>query len=135
MAKAATNNWTNPEILFPALKDAFTKLDPRIQLKNPVMFVTEVGALLTTIYVVFGIGNGSRLFELQIALWLWFTVVFANFAEAIAEGRGKAQAAELKKTRTATMARRCVGGNKSKEEKVSATELRLGDLVICESGD
>jgi potassium-transporting ATPase ATP-binding subunit len=136
MAKAAINNWTNPEILFPALKDAVTKLDPRVQLKNPVMFVTEVGALLTTIYVVFGIGNGSRSFELQIALWLWFTVLFANFAEAIAEGRGKAQAAELKKTRTSTMARRCVGGSKSgKEEKVSASDLKVGDLVICESGD
>lgn len=131
MSTHATTHWTSPEILFPALKEAFTKLDPRIQMKNPVMFVTEVGALLTSFYAIFGAGGGSR-FEIQIALWLWFTVVFANFAEAIAEGRGKAQAASLKKSRTTTMARRMRSG---KETKVAAPELKIGDIVVCEKGD
>lgn len=132
MTKSTTQNWSNPEILVPALKDAFVKLDPRVQMKNPVMFVTEIGALITTIYAVFHIGGGTQSFEIQIALWLWFTVLFANFAEAIAEGRGKAQAAELRKTRTATQARLWKNG---KESKVSAAELKKGDMVICETGN
>lgn len=116
----------------PALKDSFIKLDPRVQMKNPVMFVTLIGAIVTTIYVVFGIGHGAKIFELQIAVWLWFTVLFANFAEAIAEGRGKAQAESLKRTRTQTMARILVDG---KESKVSAADLKKGNIVICETGD
>ncbi|HEY8269640.1 MAG TPA: potassium-transporting ATPase subunit KdpB [Pseudobdellovibrionaceae bacterium] len=125
------SQWTNPEILIPALKDAFIKLDPRVQMKNPVMFVTEIGAILTTLLLFFGHG-GEKAFEFQIAMWLWFTVIFANFAEAIAEGRGKAQAAELKKTRTTTQARVYQEG---KEKKVPASQLKKGDLVICEAGD
>lgn len=132
MANTVNNKILNPEILIPAVKDAFKKLDPRVQLKNPVMFVTLVGAVLTSIYVIFGIGTGSKIFEFQIAVWLWFTVLFANFAEAVAEGRGKAQAAALRKTRTATMARLWKNGV---ETKVSAAELKNGDTVICETND
>ncbi len=121
------------KLLVPAIKDSFLKLDPRIQWRNPVMFITEIGALLTTVSLLQNAFSGRFSgFELQIALWLWFTVVFANFAEAVAEGRGKAQAESLKKTRTTTIARRLVDG---KEEKVSATELRKGDLVVCETGN
>jgi K+-transporting ATPase ATPase B chain len=134
MAKSTSNQWTNSEILIPALKDAFVKLDPRVQMRNPVMFVTEIGALITTFYAVFGIGGGSHTFEFHIALWLWFTVLFANFAEAIAEGRGKAQAAELRKTRTATQARLLKNGREP-EFKVNASELKKGDIVICEAGN
>lgn len=119
-------------LFVPAIKDAFVKLDPRVQMKNPVMFVTEIGALLTTLYVVFGVGGGSKTFELQITLWLWFTVLFANFAEALAEGRGKAQAASLRKTKTSTKARLLRDG---KETLVSAADLRKGSIVVCETGD
>lgn len=132
MSKAAARNWSDPEILVPALKDAFSKLDPRHQMRNPVMFVTEIGAVITSFYAIFGIGEGSQIFEFQIALWLWFTVLFANFAEAIAEGRGKAQAAALRKSRTATIARVVRGGT---EFKVNATELKKGHVVVCEAGD
>jgi potassium-transporting ATPase ATP-binding subunit len=127
-----TNPILSTELLAPALKDAFKKLHPKTQIRNPVMFVTLIGAILTTVYVVFGIGQGSKSFELQIALWLWFTVLFANFAEALAEGRGKAQAASLKITRTSTQARLLNG---KVESKVSAAELRKGNIVICETGD
>jgi K+-transporting ATPase ATPase B chain len=132
MSKTATSHWTNPEILIPALKDAVWKLDPRVQMRNPVMFVTEISALITAVYAIFQIGGGSHGFEAHIAVWLWFTVLFANFAEAIAEGRGKAQAAELRKTRTTTTAR--VLKNKQ-ESKVNASDLRKGDVVVCEAGD
>ena len=130
--KSNKASWTNFEILIPALKEALVKLDPRVQMKNPVMFVTEIGALISTCYAVFHIGNGSQGFEYQISLWLWFTVIFANFAEAIAEGRGKAQAAELRKTRTSTVARRLKNG---KETSVNAAELKKGDVVVCETGN
>ncbi|SDR83570.1 potassium-transporting ATPase subunit KdpB [Opitutus sp. GAS368] len=117
-------------ILRQAVADSFKKLDPRTQLKNPVMFVTLIGALLTfeqlfTSKEPFG-------YVLQVALWLLFTVLFANFAEAVAEGRGKAQADSLKRARTQTFARRLRHGT---EEKVAATDLRKGDLVVCETGD
>jgi K+-transporting ATPase ATPase B chain len=120
-------------IIFEAVKDSFRKLDPRIQLKNPVMFVTEVGALLSTIFVLraWAAGHGAS-FEAQISAWLWFTVVFANFAEAMAEGRGKAQAEALKKTRSFTAARLLKGGV---ETQVAAAQLRKGDRVVCETGD
>lgn len=119
-------------LIIPAVKESFLKLDPRVQMKNPVMFVTLIGAVITTAYVIFGIGQGSKIFEFQISLWLWFTVLFANFAEAVAEGRGKAQAESLKKTRTQTVARLLNGKN---ETKISAAELRKGNLVVCETGD
>jgi len=124
---------TDVSILVPAIAASFKKLDPRWQARNPVMFVVEVGAAITTYAFVTSFGNhGDSLFIGQIALWLWFTVLFANFAEAVAEGRGKAQAATLRKTRSDTIARRLSGG---KEEAVPAPQLRRGDLVVCESGD
>lgn len=132
MAEIKSNPLFDKDLIGPAIKDSFLKLDPRVQMKNPVMFVTLIGAILTTIYVVFGIGQGSKIFELQIALWLWFTVLFANFAEAIAEGRGKAQAASLRKSRTTTMARLIKSGI---ESPASAADLRKGDTVVCETGD
>jgi K+-transporting ATPase ATPase B chain len=116
-----------------AIADAFRKLDPRQQVKNPVMFVVTVGAVLTTLTTIRGAVEGDFSgFDFQIALWLWFTVLFANFAEAMAEGRGKAQAEALRKTRTQMTARRLNG---NKEEKVPATDLKKGDLVVCEVGD
>jgi K+-transporting ATPase ATPase B chain len=132
MSEIAKNQLFDPALIAPAIKDSFLKLDPRALSKNPVMFVTEIGAVIVTIYAIFGFGGGSRGFEIQIALWLWFTVLFANFAEALAEGRGKAQAASLRKTRTSTIARRLRGAN---EERVSAAELKKGDLVVCTTGD
>jgi K+-transporting ATPase ATPase B chain len=117
-------------IIGPAIADAFRKLDPRLMIKNPVMFVTMIGAILTTIGI-FTAGEDRGL-VVQIALWLWFTVLFANFAEAVAEGRGKAQAESLRKARRETTARRLRDG---REEKVPATALQKGDSVVCEAGD
>jgi K+-transporting ATPase ATPase B chain len=119
------------QIAAPAILDSFRKLDPRLMVKNPVMFVTMVGAALTTVGI-FTAEPGLRGFVLQLAIWLWFTVLFANFAEAMAEGRGKAQAAALRRMRTTTMARRLKNGQ---EEKIPATDLSKGDRVVCESGD
>jgi K+-transporting ATPase ATPase B chain len=125
----------DPPILQRAVIDAFRKLAPRQQLKNPVIFVVLVGAVLTTAIIIGDIleGDSSDIgFNLQIALWLWFTVLFANFAEAMAEGRGKAQADALRNTRKQMTARRLHNG---REERVSATELKRGDLVVCEASD
>ena len=116
-------------IITSALGSSFVKLDPRTMIKNPVMFVTLVGAILTTVGVFTAKSPG---FVAQLALWLWFTVLFANFAEAVAEGRGKAQADSLRRARKDTMARRWRQG---KEDKVPASELQKADLVICETGD
>src|SRR6516165_12076355 len=118
-------------IVGPAIGDAFRKLDPRLMLKNPVMFVTMVGAILTTVGI-FTCKPDERGFIAQLALWLWFTVLFANFAEAVAEGRGKAQAESLRKARKDTIARRLRNGH---EDKVAAPELQKGELVVCEAGD
>jgi potassium-transporting ATPase ATP-binding subunit len=118
------------DIVGPAIVDAFKKLDPRLMVKNPVMFVTMVGALLTTVSIF--TSPTERGFIAQLAVWLWFTVLFANFAEAVAEGRGKAQAESLRKARKDAVARRLRNG---REEKVPAPELRKGDLVVCEAGD
>src|SRR4030095_1512545 len=120
--------FTDPPLLRGALIESFTKLDPRVQIRNPVMFVVFIGAILTT-FTCFTAPTG---FNIHITLWLWFTVIFANFAEAIAEGRGKAQAATLRKMRTTTMARRLKG---QREESVAAADLHQGDLVVCEAGD
>jgi potassium-transporting ATPase ATP-binding subunit len=119
------------DIVGPALLNAFKKLDPRVMIKNPVMFVTMIGAALTTVPIFTGAAS-ERGFIFQLALWLWFTVLFANFAEAVAEGRGKAQADSLRKSRKETIARRL---RNKKEEPVPATELLKGDLVVCEAGD
>ena len=117
-------------IVGPAIVGSFKKLDPRLMIKNPVMFVTLVGAALTTVAVF--TSCAERGFIAQLAVWLWFTVLFANFAEAVAEGRGKAQADSLRKARKDTVARRLRGG---REEKVPAPELQKGDFVVCEAGD
>jgi len=123
------------EIVARAAKDAVAKLNPATLIRNPVMFVVEVGAALTTVYVARDIatGQGSALFGVQIAVWLWFTVLFANFAEAMAEARGKAQADTLRRTKTDVSARREVAGGR--HEVVAASALRAGDVVICEPGD
>jgi K+-transporting ATPase ATPase B chain len=117
-------------IVGPAIGESFKKLDPRLMVKNPVMFVTLVGAGLTTVCLF--TSPADRGFIAQLAVWLWFTVLFANFAEAVAEGRGKAQADSLRKARKDTQARRLRNG---REEKIPAPELLKGDLVVCEAGD
>ncbi|MBV9463769.1 MAG: potassium-transporting ATPase subunit KdpB, partial [Verrucomicrobiae bacterium] len=123
------------EIVRRALKDSFIKLNPITLMNNPVMFVVEVGAALTTVFLIrdFATGATGRLFETQIAIWLWFTVLFANFAEAMAEARGKAQADTLRKTKTDSIAKRLC--NNRKIEMVAASKLRSGDIVIAEAGD
>jgi potassium-transporting ATPase ATP-binding subunit len=128
---------TDPELLIPAIGQSFVKLDPRKMARNPVMFVVEIGAVMTTYAFIAGlVSNGvDNSFVGQIALWLWFTVLFANFAEAIAEGRGKAQAQALRRTRTETIARKLQGGVGGKETAVPAIDLRKGDVVVCEAGD
>jgi K+-transporting ATPase ATPase B chain len=118
------------QILRQAVVDSFTKLNPRTQLKNPVMFVTLIGAALT--FEQLFTSSEPTGYVLQVALWLLFTVLFANFAEAVAEGRGKAQADTLKRARTQTFGRRLRDG---REEKIAATDLRKGDTVVCETGD
>ena len=121
------------DIAIQALKDSFVKLNPAILVKNPVIFIVGIGALLTTVVVFGDIINGHfSNFNFQITIWLWFTVLFANFAEAVAEGRGKAQADSLRKSRTLTKARKLVH---NKEEFVLATDLRKGDIVVCDAGD
>jgi K+-transporting ATPase ATPase B chain len=118
-----------------ALKDSFVKLDPRLVAKNPVMFVVEVGSAVTTYFWIRAIltHSGDAAFVGQISLWLWFTVIFSNFAEAMAEGRGKAQADALRKTKTDTMARRLRANGV--EERVAAPTLAKGELFVCEAGD
>ena len=115
-----------------ALWDAFLKLNPRKMMGNPVMFVVEIGSVITTVLLFKG-GSAFR-FNLQITLWLWFTVVFANFAEAMAEGRGKAQAETLRKARSETVANRLTGNN-GLVEKVPSSKLRAGDLVSVSAGE
>src|SRR5499427_1238256 len=124
----------DPEILRRATRESFVKLNPRIVAKNPVMFVVEVGAALTTVFVIKDavVGAGGLLFGVQIALWLWFTVLFANFAEAMAEARGKAQADNLRKTKTDTMAKKILGNGRF--EMVASSQLRSGDVVYVEAG-
>lgn len=133
MPQEITSN-SNRGLVGPAIRDSFSKLDPRNQLKNPVMFVTLVGAFITSIYTLLDVTNphASSGFEFQIALWLWFTVLFANFAEAMAEGRGKAQAESLRRNRVQAVARRI---RNDSEERVPATTLVKGDVVICEAND
>lgn len=136
--RTSANTLLDPAIIVPAIGEAFVKLDPRTLVKNPVMFVLEVVTVLTTILLVrdIVIGAQSIAFELQIVIWLWFTVLFANFAEAVAEGRGKAQADTLRRTRTETQAKRLVlPDNSEVYESISAEDLNAGDLVVCETGD
>src|SRR6202789_2735382 len=129
----------DPKIVFPAIASAFVKLDPRLMIKNPVMFVVEVVAALTTVIFLRDLvtGGANLGFTFQIILWLWFTVLFANFAEAVAEGRGKAQADALRRTRSDTRAKRLIDPDnlKSVVEGVNALDLRLGDVVLVEAGE
>ena len=127
----------DPEILRPALLESVRKLDPRVQVRNPVMFVVEIGALITTVAWLIQVFGGSPLggghepswFTFSVTVWLWLTVVFANLAEALAEGRGRAQAASLRAMRTEATAKMRDGGEKS------AAELVRGDVVVVEAGE
>src|SRR5580765_2825314 len=128
----------NLVIVKRAMVDSFIKLNPRAMMKNPVMFVVEVGSVLTTVYFIYGLfrpvaGVTSPKFELQITLWLWFTVLFANFAEAMAEGRGKAQADNLRKTRTETTANKLLPDGKI--QVITAPQLRKDDVVVVSAGE
>src|SRR5579871_4561278 len=127
----------DPKILVPAIGSSFVKLNPRTLIKNPVMFVLEIVTILTTIILIRDLvtGGGQIGFELQIIIWLWFTVLFANFAEAIAEGRGKAQADSLRKTRTETQAKLLTGPATRGFRLVPSTGLKVGDVVLVEPGD
>ena len=129
----------DPSIALPAARDSFRKLDPRHQFRNPVMFVVEVGSVLTTLLWVqslFGQGEAGSGFILSVSLWLWFTVLFANFAESMAEGRGKAQAATLRQARRETTAKKLGEYPRSKTPQVvAASVLRKGDVVLVEAGD
>jgi len=119
-----------------AALDALRKLDPRALWRNPVIFVTALGALVVTLVALRDAFAGELSgFTAQVTIWLWFTVLFANFAEAIAEGRGKAQADALKRTRSKTIARRLRDPAAGEEERIAATDLRRGDTVVCEAGD
>ncbi|MER7946747.1 potassium-transporting ATPase subunit KdpB [Streptomyces sp. NPDC096079] len=121
----------DPRQLVRSLPDALRKLDPRVMVKSPVMFVVLVGSVVTTVLAV---RNPGDWFGWAITAWLWLTTVFANLAEAVAEGRGKAQADTLRKAKTDTVARR-LAEDGTGEERVPGTELRIGDLVVCEAGD
>ena len=127
----------DPKIVVPAIGSAFVKLDPRTLMKNPVMFVLEVVTALTTVILMRDIvtGGANLGFEFQIVLWLWFTVLFANFAEAVAEGRGKAQADALRRTRTETQAKLLIGADRRNFRRVAGTSLKVGDVVVVEAGD
>src|SRR5512143_1432006 len=126
----------DPKVVVPAIGAAFTKLDPRLMIRNPVMFVVEVVAALTTVIFLRDLVTGgvNLGFTFQIILWLWFTVLFANFAEAVAEGRGKAQAESLRKTRTESQAKLLTGSDKT-YRLVSGTRPPLGAGVLVEGGD
>ncbi|NUP32394.1 MAG: potassium-transporting ATPase subunit KdpB [Streptomycetaceae bacterium] len=117
-----------PRQLLKSLPDAVRKLDPRVMVRTPVMFVVEIGSVLTTVMAV----KDPSVFAWVTTVWLWLTVIFANLAEAVAEGRGKAQADTLRKAKTDTIARRLAG---DREERVPGTDLKVGDLVVCEAGD
>jgi len=127
----------DPKIVVPAIGSAFVKLNPRSLMKNPVMFVLEAVTALTTVILVRDLVTGGEnlAFEFQIVLWLWFTVLFANFAEAIAEGRGKAQAESLRRQRTETQAKLLAGPGGSGHKLVASTSLKVGDVVLVEAGD
>src|SRR5450759_1662760 len=129
----------NPPIVRRAMIDSFRKLDPRLQVKNPVMFVVLVGAILTTILFVqalFGQGEAPALFILAVSVWLWFTVLFANFAVAMAEGRGKAQAEALRKTRRDVLAKKLAQAKHgAAHTSVPASALRKDDVVLVEAND
>jgi potassium-transporting ATPase ATP-binding subunit len=125
----------DPKIVRQALIDSVVKLNPRTMMRNPVMFVVEIGSVVTTVLLIkdLMLNSGSFGFDLQITLWLWFTVLFANFAEAMAEGRGKAQAETLRRAKSETMANCLRPGGQI--ERIPGSKLRIGDLVVCSAGD
>src|SRR5262247_2801921 len=127
----------DPSIIVPAIGSAFVKLDPRTLIKNPVMFVLEIVTILTTVILIRDLltGGTNLGFTFQIILWLWFTVLFANFAEAVAEGRGKAQADSLRRQRTETQAKVLSASTGRNFKLVPSTNLKVGDVVLVEAGD
>ncbi len=127
----------DPKIVMPAIGSAFVKLNPQTLMKNPVMFVLEIVTALTTVILIRDLvtGGGHIGFEFQIILWLWFTVLFANFAEAVAEGRGKAQAETLRRQRIETQAKLLSGSGRQSYKLVPSANLRVGDIVLVEAGD
>ncbi|MDV3458942.1 potassium-transporting ATPase subunit KdpB [Sphingomonas sp. HF-S4] len=132
MARASTKSLFTAELIVPAIGDAFKKLNPRELIRNPVMFTTAVVAVLLTVLLIVGQDGLSTGFKLQLVVWLWLTALFGTFAEALAEGRGKAQAASLRATKAELTAKRRKNG---KTENVPASQLRAGDLVLVETGD
>src|SRR6202051_1430933 len=136
MNKRTVSAMLDPKIVLPAIGSAVAKLDPRLMIKSPVMFVVEVVAALTTVIFIRDLvtGGANLGFTFQIILWLWFTVLFANFAEAVAEGRGKAQADALRRTRTETKAK-LIGSDRANYTLVPGTSLKVGDVVMVEAGD
>lgn len=134
--RAPISAMLDPKIVVPAIRASFAKLDPRLMVKNPVMFVVEIVAALTTVIFLRDVvtGGAGLGFTFQIILWLWFTVLFANFAEAVAEGRGKAQADSLRKTRTESQAKLLTGAGRA-FTLVPGTSLKVGDIVLVEAGD
>ncbi len=137
MSQSKSANLLDSRILLPAIGSAFTKLDPRTLARNPVMFVVAVVSSLTTILFLRDLVTGGEGlgFSLQLNIWLWFTVLFANFAEAVAEGRGKAQAESLRKTRTETQAKLLTGPDLKNFKMVSGTSLKVDDIVLVEAGE
>ncbi len=137
MSQSKSSSILDAKILLPAIGGAFRKLDPRSLAKNPVMFVVAVVTLLTTVLFIKDMASGgSDLgFSFQIILWLWFTILFANFAEAVAEGRGKAQAESLRRTRTETEAKLLSGDSKTNYTVIAGNSLKVGDVVLVEAGD
>jgi potassium-transporting ATPase ATP-binding subunit len=137
MSQAKSASILDSRILIPAIGGAFVKLNPRTLSKNPVMFVVATVSTLTTVLFLRDLvtGGANLGFSLQINIWLWFTVLFANFAEAVAEGRGKAQAASLRKSRTETQAKLLQNGSRDAFIMVSGTSLKVGDVVLVEAGD
>src|SRR5664279_4137659 len=127
----------DPKIVWPSIISALVKLDPRKMIKNPVMFVLEIVTALTTVILIRDLitGGQSIFFEFQINVWLWLTVIFANFSEAVAEGRGKAQADSLRRMRTETQAKLLTGTDHTKYQLVSGQSLKVGDIVLVEAGD
>ncbi len=137
MSQSKSSTLLDAKILLPAIGGAFRKLDPRSLAKNPVMFVVAVVTLLTTVLFLKEVASGgSDLgFSFQIILWLWFTLLFANFAEAVAEGRGKAQAESLRRTRSETEAKLLTSDNRDDYTIVAGNSLKVGDIVLVEAGD
>src|SRR5579859_1717556 len=125
------------KIVVPAISASFKKLNPATLMRNPVMFVVEIVAALTTVILArdLATGGGHILFESQIVVWLWFTVLFANFAEAVAEGRGKAQADSLRKTKSDIVAKKVASLEATTWTEAASAALRSGDLVVVAEGD